>query len=108
MEEVEIFVEALHPEIMKLVATKAPANKEEAIELAHAFNDTRERIDRGRRAGNESRGRDDPRSRASRYFRQERQVMPPQRMANDRFFTMTGGLRASRAGTWQRHQGSAG
>ncbi|PHJ21530.1 hypothetical protein CSUI_004624, partial [Cystoisospora suis] len=40
---------------MKLMATQFPATKEEAIELAHTFNYTRERIERWRRAGNEGR-----------------------------------------------------
>lgn len=54
-EEIEMFVDGLHPEIMKLMATQFPATKEEAIELAHTFNHTRERIERWRRAGNEER-----------------------------------------------------
>lgn len=54
-EEIEMFVDGLHPEIMKLMATQSPSTKEEAIELAHTFNYTRERIDRWRRAGGESR-----------------------------------------------------
>lgn len=54
-EEIEMFVDGLHPEIMKLMATQFPATKEEAIELAHAFNHTRERIERWRRANNEER-----------------------------------------------------
>lgn len=70
-EEVEMFIDGLHPEIMKLMATKTPATKEEAIELAHMFNDTRERIDRWRRAGNESRGKE-WKSRPGRFFQYER------------------------------------
>ena len=56
-EEMEMFIHGLHPQIMKLMVTKTPSPKQEATELAHNFNDTKERIDRTRCAGDENRGR---------------------------------------------------
>ncbi|PHJ17442.1 hypothetical protein CSUI_008735 [Cystoisospora suis] len=50
-----MFIDGLHPEIMKLMSTEGPGTKKEAIKFAHSFNCTRERIDRWRRARNDTR-----------------------------------------------------
>lgn len=45
-EKVEMFIDALHPQSLKLLVTKRSAAQQEVIELAHTFNNKREGIDR--------------------------------------------------------------
>lgn len=51
-----VIVDGLHEETTELVAIKSPATKEEATELAHTFDDTRERINDGGAHGRKTEG----------------------------------------------------
>lgn len=83
-EEMGMLVDGLHPEIIKLMGTKSPAREEEAVELLLTFNDTKDRINRWSRAGNEDRGGDVHRSKGS-AFPGEKGAVRPRRTESCRY-----------------------